>query len=163
MKIFKSLAVLMVLGTVLGGCEKWKDIIHKEKKKDDKVLYSAKNLPMSGAQEVPQRATPAEGLIDVEYDKRDRYLNYTVKWANLTGNPTGAHIHGPAARGANAGIKHDFFNIFPRTQAGVFQYSVLVDGISIKEDSLLKGYYYFNIHTPMYPGGEIRGQIEFKK
>jgi hypothetical protein len=161
MKALKMLAVLLVLSSLLPACEKWKDIIHKEKDKD-KVLYTAKDLPMTGAQENPQKTTPAEGLIDVEYDKRDRYLNFTLKWAKLTGNPTGAHIHGIAPRGMNAGIKFDFFSLFPKTTSGVFKHSVLIDGITIKEDSLLKGYYYFNIHTPTNPGGEIRGQIEFK-
>lgn len=37
----------------------------------------------------------------------------------------------------------------------------MVDGSAIKEDSLMAGMYYFNIHTAKYPGGEIRGQIEF--
>lgn len=163
MKALKMLAVLVVLSSFFAGCEKWKDIIHKEKDKgSDKVIYAATNLPMTGSQEVPQKTTPAEGLVDVDYDKRDRYLHFTIKWANLTGIPTGAHIHGTAARGTNAGIKFDFFSLFPRTTSGVFKHSVLVDGITIKEDSLLKGYYYFNIHTPTNPGGEIRGQIEFK-
>ena len=44
--------------------------------------------------------------------------------------------------------------------AGNFNRSVAVDGQAIKEDSLLLGYYYFNIHTSNNPGGEIRGQIE---
>ena len=162
MKSLKTLAVFVVLSSLLGGCEKWKDIYHKDKKKEDKYLYVAKNLPMTGSQEVPQKTTPAEGLFDVDYDKRDGYMHFTLRWAKLTGTPTGAHIHGPAARGANAGIKNDFFGIFPKTTSGVFTHSVFVDGIAIKEDSLLKGYYYFNIHTPTNPGGEIRGQIEFK-
>ena len=145
-------------GSVLGGCEKWKDFIHKEK---DKVYYG-KNLPMSGMQEVPQRATSATGSIDVRYSKKDKYLHYSIKWSDLTGIPTGAHIHGAAPRGMNASIKHDFFSIFPKFVSGEFKNSVLVDGIAIKEDSLLNGFYYFNIHTPTYQGGEIRGQIEFK-
>jgi hypothetical protein len=38
----------------------------------------------------------------------------------------------------------------------------VVDGVRIKEDSLLMGFYYVNIHSATFPGGEIRGQIEFK-
>ena len=34
MKALKILAVFIVLGTLSAGCEKWKDIIHKEKEKD---------------------------------------------------------------------------------------------------------------------------------
>lgn len=160
MKALKILAVLMVLSSVLGGCEKWKDIIHKEKEKDK--VYTAKNLPMSGMQEVPQRSTPATGLIDAKYDKKSKKLDFTVKWTELTNIPIGSHIHGAAPKGVNAGIKYDFTDIFPKATSGFFTNSVVVDGIAIKEDSLIKGYYYVNIHTATYPGGEIRGQIEFK-
>ena len=160
MKSFKMLVVMMVAGSLLSGCEKWKDIIHKEKEKDK--VYVAKNLPMSGLQESPQRSTPATGLIDAKYNKKTKTLDFTVKWTELTNIPTGSHIHGPAPKGANAGIKYDFFDIFPRSRSGYFTNSVVVDEIAIKEDSLIKGYYYVNIHTATYPGGEIRGQIEFK-
>ena len=46
--------------------------------------------------------------------------------------------------------------------SGTFTNSFMVDGVAVKEDSLLNGYYYMNFHTTTYPGGEIRGQIEFK-
>lgn len=162
MKALKSLAVLLVLSSVLSGCEKWKDLIHKEKEKEEKTVYSARNLPLSGLQEVPQRETLGKGWIDVDYDKKTKLMKYSVKWQDLTGIPVGAHIHGPAPRGVNAGIKHDPFAIFPRTASGTFTNSFTVDNVAVKEDSLLLGYYYFNIHTAKFPGGEIRGQIEFK-
>ena len=55
----------------------------------------------------------------------------------------------------------DSISIFPKTQAGTFSDKVLVDGVKLKEDSLLAGFYYVNIHTSTNPGGEIRGQIEW--
>jgi hypothetical protein len=165
MKALKSLAVLLVLSSVLSGCEKWRDFVHKEKEKEreeEKNVFTARNLPLSGLQEVPQRETLATGEIDVTYNKTTKLLQYTVSWKELTGIPVGAHIHGVAPRGVNAGIKHDPFAIFPKTIDGTFTNSFTVDGVAVKEDSLLLGYYYFNIHTAKYPGGEIRGQIEFK-
>ncbi len=161
MKALKSLAVLLVLSSVLSGCEKWKDLIHKEKEKEEKNVYSRTNLPVNGLQEVPQRETRAAGTLDVSYDKGTKMLKYSVKWWDLTGIPIGSHIHGVAPRGVNAGIKHDFTALLPKAISGNFSNSVMVDGVAIKEDSLLKGFYYINIHTPKYPGGEIRGQIEF--
>ena len=164
MKALKSIVVLFVLSSVFAGCEKWKDLIHPEKEKEkEKTVYAAANLPMSGLQEVPQRETLASGTFDANYDKTTKLLKYTVRWNQLTGTPTGSHIHGVAARGVNAGIKHDFFAAFPKTVSGTFSNSVMVDGVAIKEDSLLLGFYYFNIHSGQFPGGEIRGQIEFKK
>src|SRR5688500_13228610 len=106
MKALKSLAVLIVFTSLLAGCEKWKDIFHKDKEKEKKV-YSAENLPMSGLQEVPQRETLAKGWIDARYEKESKMLKFTVKWQDLTGIPIGSHIHGVAPKGVNAGIKYD--------------------------------------------------------
>ena len=163
MKALKGLVALIFVSSVLAGCEKWKDFIHKHKEKEEeKNVYEAKNLPMSGLQEVPQRETLASGWIDARYEKKTKMLNFTVRWSQLTRNPIGSHIHGVAPRGVNAGIKFDFTAPLPKTTAGTFSTSTIVDGVAIKEDSLLLGYYYINIHTPTFPGGEIRGQLEFK-
>ena len=161
MKALKSLVALLVFSSLLVGCEKWKDIFHKDKDKEQKV-YRAENLPMSGLQEVPQRETLAHGWIDATYNKETKMLDFTIKWQDLTGEPIGSHIHGVAPKGVNAGIKYDFTALLPKTTAGTFTNSVMVDGTAIKEDSLMLGYYYINLHTPKFPGGEIRGQLEFK-
>ena len=162
MKALKSFAALMVLSSVLVSCEKWKDFVHHHKDKDEKKVYVAENLPMSGLQEVPQRETLALGWIDARYEKETKMLKFTVKWQDLTGTPVGSHIHGTAPKGANAGIKYDFTALLPKTVSGTFTNSTIVDNVAIKEDSLLMGYYYINIHTAKFPGGEIRGQLEFK-
>ena len=99
--------------------------------------------------------------MDISYNKTSKVLTYTVTWKDLTGNPVGSHIHGEAPRGVNAGIKHDFTALLPKTVAGTFTNSVTVDEVAIKEVDLLNGLYYVNIHTPINPAGEIRGQIEF--
>ena len=132
----------------------------KDDNEDDNVV-SRTGLEITGAQEVPAKTGPATGSMDVSYNKMTKMLSYTVRWEALSGPPTGSHIHGIAPRGVNAGVKHDFFPQFPKTVSGTFMNSVLVDGTQIKEDSLLLGYYYVNIHTALNPGGEIRGQIEF--
>ena len=155
MRTVKLLFVLATLssGIFLSACNK------KCEGKDDVV--SKKGLVLSGAQEVPVKTTEAMGTFDVTYNKSSHILSYTLNWSHLTGNPIGSHIHGTALRGVNAGIKHDFTSLLPKATTGTFSNSVMVDGVAIKEDSLLAGFYYFNIHTPTNPGGEIRGQIEF--
>lgn len=117
---------------------------------------------MTTDQEVPATKSSAHGTMDVSYNKCDKMLTFTLKWENLTGDPVGSHIHGPAAKGVNAPVKYNFTSLLPKTTSGTFTDSAKVDGMAIKEDSLLAGYYYINIHTSMYPGGEIRGQIEFR-
>lgn len=131
-------------------------------KNDDKNnIVEKKGIVINGAQEVPAKAVPGTGTADVSYNKDTKVLSFTLNWAGLTGIPTGSHIHGVAAKGANAGVKFDFFDAIPKTASGTYRSTANVDGVNLKEDSLLLGYYYFNIHTAENPGGEIRGQIEF--
>lgn len=124
-------------------------------------IVSRRGIPLSPDQEVPAKTVPGTGTADVSYDKTTKVLSYTLTWNNLTGDATGAHIHGPAPRGVNATIKHDFFNLISKTPSGTFSNSTVVDGVLLTEDNLLNGQYYFNMHTMVNPGGEIRGQIEF--
>jgi len=62
--------------------------------------------------------------------------------------------------------------IFAQKTSGKYTYSksgsltgtLLVDGVLVKENDLINGQYYINIFTnsPLYPQGEIRGQIKFQ-
>ena len=119
-------------------------------------------LQMKADQEVPANNSSGSGTADVTYNKDSKMLTYTLNWSGLTGKATMAHIHGTAPRGTNAGVKHDLTNVLKKETSGSFTDSVKIDASDIKEDSLLSGFYYFNIHTPANGGGEIRGQIEFK-
>lgn len=152
MKTFIRCIVPMLLMVVVWGCT-------KDHTTNDVVKRLA--LPLSPDQEVPVKVSPGSGMADVYYNKVTHKLNFTLTWKNITDIPTGAHIHGPAARGATAGVKFDFFDAFPKTTSGTFSSEALVDGTKIDEAQLLAGMYYFNIHTKNNPAGEIRGQIEF--
>ena len=112
--------------------------------------------------EVPNNDSKASGVAEVVYNKCDQTLSFSIKYKNLTGNPMGAHIHGPASKGVNAGVKVNLTTLLPAGTSGSFQHSVRVDGTVLNADDLLAGMYYFNIHTKSFPGGEIRGQIELK-
>ena len=153
MKSFRSIFLFVAISSfALVACRKLCD---------DHCVKTKKGIRLTGAQEVPPKETDASGIADVSYDKCSKVLKFTISWKNLSGIPTGAHIHGTAPRGVNAPIKYDYFALIPKTVSGTFTNSVPVDGIAIKADSLLAGFYYFNFHTPKFPGGEIRGQIEF--
>ncbi|MEO7802119.1 MAG: CHRD domain-containing protein [Ginsengibacter sp.] len=120
------------------------------------------SFPLKSDQEVPANNSSASGTADVAYNKDSKMLTYTVNWSGLSGKATMAHIHGTAPKGSNAGVKHDLSSVLKKETSGSFTDSVKIDASDIKEDSLLSGFYYFNIHTPANPGGEIRGQIELK-
>jgi hypothetical protein len=127
---------------------------------NNKTVYQKSGIVMNGAQETPPVTTSASGSMDVSYDKTTKMLSLSAMWAGLSGEPFGAHIHGTAPKGQPADVKVDMGADVSGT-SGSFTKQVPVDGVLIKEDSLLLGYYYFNIHTPTNQGGEIRGQIEF--
>jgi hypothetical protein len=141
-----------------------------EKDSEDRkrLEFSKTGIVMSFAQETP--ATPqvpsnALGLLDVHYRKDTRILNYKITWSGLSSAPTLIHIHGLAPIGYPAGIVQTILaasnpTLFPST--GSYTGTMLVDGVVIKEQDLLNGFYYMNIHTTANPNGEIRGQIRFQ-
>jgi len=115
-------------------------------------------LPLNGAQEFPANAGTATGAGDVSYNKNTKRLSYFVTYNNLSVNPAAGHIHGSAARGANAGVLFPFASVPAATSGAISGSAVLT---AAQETDLLGGRFYFNIHTATFPGGEIRGQIEF--
>jgi hypothetical protein len=172
MKLIKLTALPVALVAALfafTSCE-------QERNNDFNYLteYKKTNIVLSGAQEVPANASPATGSMDVTYSKKTKTLNYTVRWNGLTDSVLLMHIHGLAPIGFNAGVVQNIVTatngIFPQRTAGKLTYlksgslsgSLLVDGVVIKEDDLLNGMYYMNIHTPAFTGGEIRAQVVFQ-
>ena len=119
-----------------------------------------KTLQLTSEQEVPKNDSKGTGTADVTYNKETKMLTYKIDYTGLTGDATMAHIHGTAPKGTNAGVAHDLTPVLKKSASGSFVDSVKV-GDKIKEDSLMSGFYYFNIHTKKNPGGEIRAQIEF--
>jgi hypothetical protein len=133
--------------------------------------YNKLDLALTGAQETPATPTTALGSMDVSYSKETRVLNYAVEWSGLTGPVTAMHVHGLAPKGYAAGVVQNIItssgglatpnaNLYGAT--GKFAGSMFVDGVVIREEDVINGMYYINIHTAAYPGGEIRGQIVFQ-
>ncbi len=149
MRIAYKLFSVLFLVTLLAGC--------KDHDLGNNIVQQ-KALSLSSGQEAPPNNSPATGSADVSYDRDAKKLTYTVTYSGLTGNPTMGHIHGSSPRGVNSGVIHHFMGI-PQATSGTItgSYDVAPD----KEEDLLNGLFYFNIHTAAYPGGEIRGQIEF--
>jgi len=85
------------------------------------------------------------------------------------GNVSFAHIHGPAAPGASAGVILNLCGTGAPAPACVSGTGVLASGIAtpiatVTFDSLLgllrTNQAYVNVHTsPAHPGGEIRGTV----
>ena len=119
-------------------------------------------LPMSGAQETPPVTTAASGTIDATYSIYTKVVTFTVNWSGLSGLPVAAHVHGTATKGYAAGIVQPLWtapNALLYPASGKYTGSMFVDGVNIKEENILAGAYYINLHTAANPGGEIRGQL----
>lgn len=160
-----SSSLLLILAT--SSCER----AAEERKTTD---FEKKGILMTGAQEIPANASTALGSMDVFYSKETRTLTYTVFWSGLSDSLSLMHIHGLAPTGFNAGVVQNIVTpsngIFPQRTSGRFTFlrsgsisgSLLADGVAVKEQDILNGMYYMNIHTSVFPGGEIRGQITFQ-
>ena len=118
----------------------------------DTYTYS---VSMSGAEEVPPVVTGGTGLCIVTFDDVTGACSVSGSFSGLTSNATLAHVHGPAAPGANAGI------LITLTETGGTSGSVSGSGTIAPGNiaDFLNGLMYLNIHTVNNGTGEIRGQI----
>ena len=150
MKLIKLTVLFSLFILTMSSCErrKWEDHVVENN-----------NILMNGGQEVPANISAATGKIEANYNKITKTLSYKVTWSGLSGNVTGMHIHGATDPGSNAGILQSFSG-YPTAPQGSFTSSVVADGQVIREEDILAGKLYINIHTALYPGGEIRGQLE---
>ncbi|RYZ00524.1 MAG: CHRD domain-containing protein [Chitinophagaceae bacterium] len=128
-------------------------------------VYTRNNLPMTFQQVVPVPATASNGSgsIDASYDQNTRLLTYTVRWSS-TDSATAIHVHGLGEAGYAAPLIQNASGV-PRRTSSSYTSTLLIDGVVLKEDELLSGRYYIDLHTKSYSnaaaGGELRGQLNF--
>lgn len=115
------------------------------------INYAAK---LTGGREVPKTDSKGTGTFQGNLDTTSKVLTYTLTYDNLTGPATMAHLHGPAARGASAGVLAPLGDKNPTSPVSG---TVTLTDDQIK--ALQSGKVYVNVHTAANPGGEIRGQI----
>jgi hypothetical protein len=124
---------------------------------NDRYIISANG---SGRQEVPQVITNGTSSVTGSYRTGGRLLTYTVNWTGLSANAMMMHFHGPALPAANAAV---MIPITGFTQAPSGSVSG-VDTLSVDEEkALLEGKMYYNVHTIINPGGEVRAQLGVTK
>src|SRR5256885_8631026 len=59
---------------------------------------------LDGKSEVPPNTSAGKGTADIDYDAATKKLSWKLTYSGLSGPPTAAHFHGPAAAGANAAV-----------------------------------------------------------
>jgi hypothetical protein len=126
---------------------------------DDVEIFQA---DLAGSNENPPRATAATGTSQITVDGDRVFFVVEVHDINAVSL---SHIHiGPPT--ANGPVRVNFFT-GPTTGplSGILAQGsfTAADVISISYDQLLSeiraGNAYVNVHSPTFPGGEIRGQL----
>lgn len=109
--------------------------------------------PLDATQEVqtPPVVSPGVGYALFAIDRAQGVLGFNIRFADLTGMQTVAHIHGPAAPGANGGIVVGL----PTGNPKIGTVPLSPTNVGHFDNCLL----YVNIHSSTFGGGEIRGQI----
>jgi hypothetical protein len=108
---------------------------------------------LRGANEVPPNASTGSGSVDAAFNKDTMLLRWKVNFSGMTGAPTMAHFHGPAAVGANAGVALGWTNPITNGMEGSATLT------AAQAADLLAGKWYANIHSAAHPPGELRGQM----
>ena len=111
---------------------------------------------MDGSQETPPVPTPATGTFDGMRVAPDT-LSYTYTWENLIGNGILAHIH-KAPPGVPGPIVVPLTS--PSGHSGSITDKATADPALLDDICAHPGDYYVNVHSDVYPGGEIRGQLQ---
>ena len=144
--VIYSALLATILG--LGACGSMKPMMP--------MMSSSSNAMMarlSGASEVPPVMSSASGTVEASLNKQTNELSWTVTYSGLSGPATGAHFHGPAMAGANAGV------VVPMTGSLTSPIRGVASLTAAQVADLMAGKWYVNLHTVANPNGEIRGQI----
>ena len=117
----------------------------------------AATLPVSGHFAAEGKAaTKPTGFVSGRFDTDSDVLTYTITYSGLSGPLIAAHFHGPAKRGADAGVLQPIAGPYDSPIEG----QVTLDADQAK--SLEHGLIYLNLHTAANPNGEARAQLHVK-
>jgi CHRD domain-containing protein len=138
---------------------------------------------LRGFDEVPAISSPGTALFNATLDEGAGTITWTMSYSHLNGNILQSHIHF-AQKGVNGGIWVFLCSNLgngpagtqscppaPATISGTITAANIIggaasQGIQVGDfgpivRALKTGTTYANIHTDKYPGGEIRGQVNF--
>ncbi len=142
------------------------------------------SVVLSGTDESPPNASPGSGSATLDIDDSSHVFSLAINFMSLLGNTTVTHIHcctaspgagnvgvasatptfpgfpigvtsGSYARSFDMNLTGNFSPVFLTFHGGsaASAYEALLSGIN-------SGSAYLNIHTTLYPGGEIRGFLQ---
>jgi hypothetical protein len=136
---------------------------------------------MDGPSEAPPNNSPAIGSAQVDIDTEAHIMRIRANFTGLLGNTTAAHVHGPTGAagtgtasaatqvptftgfplGVTSGMMDQTFDTLASTTwnpAFVTAHGGSASGAEAAFATYLaEGRLYFNVHSDVFPGGEIRG------
>ena len=113
---------------------------------------------LAGTNEVGPNASPGTGTAFITYDDVAGSITTAITFSGLVGPTTASHFHGPATISTNAPVIHGFASTPLGVMAGSYN-DVWAAPTSTQIGWLTSQQLYVNIHTQVFPGGEIRGQV----
>jgi hypothetical protein len=136
-------------------------------------VFAFIEMPLTPSQEAVNAPTPTPapassgyGRITAFYDNVSKVLTYNVNWklqenvVPITQQTGNNHLHGPADVGTSAAVVLALPDL-PLTNSGNVSGSITLNAeqVAAIETDLIAGRMYYNIHSTLYSGGEIRGQL----
>ena len=131
---------------------------------------------LRGLNEVPPNTSVATGSFRAALDEAAQTITFTLDYRNLTGNPSVAHVHFGPPR-VNGGVIFFFCGgggkpACPAATSGTITGTVAAadivgpaaQGIAAGDfanvvRAIRTGNSYANIHSALFPAGEIRGRV----
>ena len=146
--------------------------------KADQLAFTA---TLTGSQEVPPTGSPGIGSALVTVDTIAKLMTVNVSFSGLVSPTIASHIHCCAPPGTNAMVattvptfpgfplgvtSGTYLQTFDLNLAATYNPAfITANGGTVAAAQaafiagLVNGQTYLNIHTSMFPGGEIRGQL----
>lgn len=113
---------------------------------------------MSGRGEAPPNNSPGHGNLDATLDTDTNTITWKATYSGLSGGVIGAHFHGPVAYSGLTSEENAPIQVgTPGKLTSPLGGTAKLDAAQVKD--LMGSRWYFNIHTPKFPGGEIRGPV----
>ena len=119
------------------------------------VVVLTYSVILNAAFEVPANPSTATGSATLTVDPATGSVAVTGSYTGLSSMATAAHLHGPAPTTANAPV------IVPLDVSGGLSGTIAGGGTlsPAQVTDLQAGQVYINVHSTIYPDGEIRAQV----
>jgi hypothetical protein len=113
-----------------------------------------------GANETPPNGSTATGTISITVDTATNNVLFTLTFSGLSAGATAAHIHqGIAGVAGPVKVPLPLGAASGQTSATTSGTGTPIVGFNVADIIATPTGFYVNLHSTVFPGGEIRGQL----